>query len=172
MLYRRVTQSYIYTHSLSHIIFHHGLSQETGYSSLCCTAGLHCPFILNVLVCMCQSQTSSPSHTLPTPLGKSKSVLYVHESVSVFILIFIILDLPCSVNFCCIAKWTSYFFLYYLLSCSVTGNWIYNRTSFLIHSKCNSWHILTPNSQSILLPPIPIGNHMSILYVHESVFVL
>ena len=29
-------------HSLSYIIFHHGLSQEIGYSSLCCTAGHHC----------------------------------------------------------------------------------------------------------------------------------
>ena len=34
LLYRRVTQSYIYIHSVSYIIFHHGLSQETGYSSL------------------------------------------------------------------------------------------------------------------------------------------
>ena len=30
--------------SFSHIIFHHGLSQETGCSSLCCTVGSHCFF--------------------------------------------------------------------------------------------------------------------------------
>ena len=32
LLYSKVTQSYIYIHYLSYIIFHHGLSQETGYS--------------------------------------------------------------------------------------------------------------------------------------------
>ena len=37
LLYSIVAQSYIYIHSFSHTIFHHGLSQETGYSSLCCT---------------------------------------------------------------------------------------------------------------------------------------
>ena len=31
--YSKVTQSYTYIHSLSHIIFHSGLSQEIGYSS-------------------------------------------------------------------------------------------------------------------------------------------
>ena len=30
---------------------------------------------------------------------------------------------------------------------------LYSRISLLIHSKCNSLHLLTPNSQSILLPP-------------------
>ena len=42
LLYRIVTQSYIYIYSFSHIIFQHVLSQEIGYSSLCCTVGLHC----------------------------------------------------------------------------------------------------------------------------------
>ena len=64
LLYSKVMQSYIYMHSLSYIIFHNNLSQETGYSSLC-------------------------------------------------------------------------------------------YTSLLIHSKCNSLHLLTPNSPSILLPPPP-----------------
>ena len=43
---------YVYTlthmyipHSLSYIIFHHGLSQETGHSSLCRMAGPHCSSI-------------------------------------------------------------------------------------------------------------------------------
>ena len=43
LLYSKVTQLYththICTHSFSHIIFHHVLSQEIGYSSLCCTVG-------------------------------------------------------------------------------------------------------------------------------------
>uniref|UniRef100_A0A8D1LZ47 A-type potassium channel modulatory protein DPP6 n=1 Tax=Sus scrofa TaxID=9823 RepID=A0A8D1LZ47_PIG len=38
--YSKVTQLYIYTRSLFYIIFHRGLSQETGHSSLCCTADL------------------------------------------------------------------------------------------------------------------------------------
>ena len=49
LLYSMVTLSYIYIHSFSCIIFHHGLSQETGYSSLCWTVGLHCLPILKVL---------------------------------------------------------------------------------------------------------------------------
>ena len=31
----------------------------------------------------------------------------------------------------------------------------YSRTSLLIHSKCNSVHLLTPNSQSLPLLPAP-----------------
>ena len=34
LLYSKVTQSYIYIHSFSYIVFHHVLSQETGYGSL------------------------------------------------------------------------------------------------------------------------------------------
>ena len=46
------TPIYIYIHSFSHVIFPHGLSQEIGYSSLCCTVGPHCLYILNVIVCI------------------------------------------------------------------------------------------------------------------------
>ena len=42
LLCSKVMQSYTYIHSLSHILFHHVLSQETGYSSLCYTVGPHC----------------------------------------------------------------------------------------------------------------------------------
>ena len=38
LLYSKVTQSCIYIYSFSHIIFHHGLSQEIGYSCLCYTS--------------------------------------------------------------------------------------------------------------------------------------
>ena len=36
-------------------IFYQVLTQETGYSSLCCIAGPHSLFILNVTVCMDQT---------------------------------------------------------------------------------------------------------------------
>ena len=36
---------------------------------------------------------------------------------------------------------------------------LYNRTSLLIHSKCNSLLLLTSNSQSV---PFPLGNHKSV----------
>ena len=64
---------YVYTHthththtlSLSHTIFHHILSQETWYSSLCCTVGPHCLSILIVIVYIYQPQTPCPSHAFP-----------------------------------------------------------------------------------------------------------
>ena len=49
LLYSRVTQSHIYVHSF-HITFHHCLSQEIGWSSLCYTVGPHCLSILNEIV--------------------------------------------------------------------------------------------------------------------------
>ena len=51
----------------SHIIFHYGLSQETGYISLCCTVGPPCPPILDVKVGTYQHLTPSSSHFLPSP---------------------------------------------------------------------------------------------------------
>ena len=40
------------------------------------------------------------------------------------------------------------------------------------HSMCHSLYLLTPTFHSILPPsPVPIGNHTSILYVCESLFV-
>ena len=48
-----------------------------------------------------------------------------------------------------------------------------SRTLLFIHSLCNSLHLLIPNSQSTPLPPpLPLGNHKSVLYVCESVSVL
>ena len=43
---------------------------------------------------------------------------------------------------------------------------LYNGTLLLIHPIYNSFHLLIPNSQSI--PPPPLGNHKSLLYVYES----
>ena len=44
--------SHTYIQSLSYIIFHHGLFQETIYSSLCYRVGPHCLSILSVIVCI------------------------------------------------------------------------------------------------------------------------
>ena len=46
---------------------------------------------------------------------------------------------------------------------------LYRRTSLLIHSKCNSLHLLPLNSQSIPLPPSPSWQSQSILPVHEFI---
>ena len=85
LLYNKVTPLYIHIHtyhSFSHAIFRHVTSQETGYRSLSCTAGPHCEFILNGIVCIYWSQTPCLFHSLPLPLGNHKSVLHVYESVS------------------------------------------------------------------------------------------
>lgn len=60
-----VTQSSIYIHTFffKNTLFHPGLSQEPGYGSLCCAAGLHCLPILNARVCICQPQTRSWRHS-------------------------------------------------------------------------------------------------------------
>ena len=57
---------------------------------------------------------------------------------------------------------------------SIPGDWLqlpvpYSRTSLFIHSKFNSLHLLTPDSQCI---PLPLGNHGSVILVHESISVL
>ena len=49
------------------ILFHYGLSQEIGYSFLCCTVGPCCLSILNVIVCTYQPHTPSASLSLPPP---------------------------------------------------------------------------------------------------------
>ena len=55
------THIYIYIHILFYILFHYGLSQETGYSSLCYAAGPCCLSIPYIIVCIYQPQTPSPS---------------------------------------------------------------------------------------------------------------
>ena len=57
----------VYIHYFSHTIFHHVPSQETGYSSLCCTVGLHCLSILNVIVCIYQPPNPRPPRYPPPP---------------------------------------------------------------------------------------------------------
>ena len=65
--YSGVTQSCVDIHSFAHTISHHGLSQETGPSSLCYTVGAHCFSVLSVIVYIYRPQTPSPSHSLPSP---------------------------------------------------------------------------------------------------------
>ena len=78
----------IYTF-LFYIIFHHGLSQEIGYSALCYTVGPHCLSILNVKFSSTNSKLLiHPTHSLLS-LGNHKSVLHVFESVSVLLIRFI-----------------------------------------------------------------------------------
>ena len=47
-MYSTVTHLYRYT--FFHILFHYGLSQDIEYSSLCCTVGPYCLFILYIVV--------------------------------------------------------------------------------------------------------------------------
>ena len=79
---------------------------------------------------------------------------------------FIIVYLQCSVNFCCRTKWptniythsSSHIIFYHVLSqvigYSSSQSYI-QQDLFTFHSKCNSLHLLTPNSQSIPHPPLP-----------------
>ena len=55
---------HIYIIFLKNIFSHYGLSQDTGYSSLCYTAG-PCLSILNVIVCIYQPQPVYPFPSLP-----------------------------------------------------------------------------------------------------------
>ena len=75
--------SFTYIYILFHILFHYGLLQDIGYSSLCCAVGPCCLSILYILLCICQSQAPNPSLPTSLPLVNHKTVLYVCESVSV-----------------------------------------------------------------------------------------
>ena len=77
--YSTVTQSYIYMHSFSHIIFHHVLSQVIGHRPLCCTAGPHCVSILNGIVCIYQPQLPVP----PSPSSLATTSVFC-MSLSLF----------------------------------------------------------------------------------------
>ena len=85
-----------------------------------------------------------------------------------------IFDILCSVYFCYTANWTSHSYMYtphthtyihilfHMFSSAIFYDWIrfpvlYHRISLLIHSKCNSLHLLISNSQFIPLPsPYPL----------------
>ena len=52
LLYSIVTESHIHIYSFSHSVFHHGLSQETGSSSLCSTVGPQGFSLLDGILCI------------------------------------------------------------------------------------------------------------------------
>ena len=68
-----------------YILSHHGLSQDSDYSSLCYTPGPCYSSILNVIICSYQPQTPSPSLPLPTFRFATTSLFSMSESVSVFV---------------------------------------------------------------------------------------
>ena len=87
LLYSRVTQFYTYIRSFLNILFHYGLSQEIGYSSLCYTVRPCCLSILNVIVCIYQPQIPSPFLSLhPSPLATAS---LISTSVSLKLIIFL-----------------------------------------------------------------------------------
>ena len=66
------------------------------------------------------------------------------------------------------------FFSHYPPSRSITRDQrafpvLCSKISLHIHSKCSRLHLLTPNSQSLPSLSLPLGNHKSVLHVHEFV---
>lgn len=91
LLYGKVSQLYVcvcacvcgYTYMFfSRTIFHHGLTQETAWSSVCWTAGPPGFCILNGVACICSAHTPCPSHSLPSP---SATPWLFSVSVSLFL---------------------------------------------------------------------------------------
>ena len=88
LLYSKGTQLYIYIHILFLYSFpNYGLSQDTEYSSWCCTLAPCFLSILNVIVCIYQSSTLSPSLFIPTAPW--------HECIVILKLKVIILSFNC-----------------------------------------------------------------------------
>ena len=92
LLYSKVMQSNIYKHSFSYIIFHHVLSQETGYISLCYRVGPHWLANLNVIVCISYPQTPSSSHSLSSPLWQPHICFSIKITTDNIIHIYILLQ--------------------------------------------------------------------------------
>ena len=91
-----------------------------------------------------------------------------------------LLGLQCSVNFCSTAKWCSHTYIcIYILFLTLSSIMLHHkqldmwlpelcsRIAFPVHSKCNSFHLIMPDIQSIPLPPSPPSKHESVLYVHD-----
>ena len=108
LLYSEGTQSHLFIHYFSLLMFHCVLSKETEYSSLCYSVGPHCLSILNVSVCIDQPQIPSPSHFLSPPpwqpqvhspspwvsfLWKGSFVLYIKFQLLVYHMVFVFLFL-------------------------------------------------------------------------------
>ena len=87
------TLIYIYIYIHFHILFHYGLSQEIGYSFLCCTVGTCSLSILSIIVCIYQPQTPSPFPPQSPPSWQpqvcflSVSLFFVDRDICVIIYI-------------------------------------------------------------------------------------
>ena len=69
----------------------------------------------------------------------------------------------------------TFFFSYYLPAWATPRDWIslpVQQDLTALHSKGNSLHLLTSNSQPSHSLLLPLGNHKSLLYVHEFVSAL
>ena len=80
----KVTSFYMYIHSFFNILFHYGLSQEIGYSSLRCTVGPCCLSILNVIVYIYQLQIPSLLSLFPCSLLATTSLIFTSTPQSKF----------------------------------------------------------------------------------------
>ena len=91
-------------------------------------------------------------------------------SASLFLSYWSMVDLQCGGSFCRAAQWLSYTHTCTFPSTVVlTGCWIqspglHSRILLVIHSLYNSFHLLTPSSQSSPNPH-PLGNHKSSLWL-------
>ena len=108
----------------------------------------------------------------------SKTWLYL-VLCNIFKNIFIIVDSPCCTNFCCTAEWLNYLPIYPFLNILFHQHLsqeldrvpcVVQQDPIAYPSKCNSLHLLIPNSPSI--PLSHFGNHKSVLCVPGSVSVL
>ena len=79
----------IYTHILSHSLFHYDLSQDIDYSSLCFTVGPCCLSILNIYQ-FASAVPKLPVRSTPIspPPGNHSSVLYVCVDSGFFVCMF------------------------------------------------------------------------------------
>ena len=175
--YCRVIQLYIYIYTplLCQIPFTYRLSQSIEQSSLCYTAGP-----INIL---------NTTEQFPDLGSKGSHFYYFLINIILLFLLWLIYnvlaisavmqsDPVICIHVCicmCIYSHThthTFFFSDYLPSCSITSDWVqfpvlYSRIPFPIHPKCNTVHLLTPDSQSIpLLPQSPANTSLS-PHVHD-----
>ena len=70
---------YIYTHSFSHIIFHHVPPKRLDIVPCAIYSGTSLFILANVIVCIHSPQTPSPSHSLQPPLLATTSLFSMSE---------------------------------------------------------------------------------------------
>ena len=94
-------------------------------------------------------------------------VCILHHFFLMIFIFSIISGLQSSVNFLLYSRVTQshmhIYILFLTLSCYIISDQIqlpvlYSRISLVIHSKGNRLHLLTPDSQSLPLPPLPLAS--------------